>query len=222
MILLSQGEISAVAAAPTKDREALYHSIKVPLYMGLLGYRVMIIRKDRYQEFSNIKHEKELKALVACQAIHWPDSDILAANGYKVARVLKFNSMFTLVRNKRCDYFPRAIIEGYPEIIAYSEQTHNDDLMVFDDIILHYKLPLYFYINVNDKPLADALTQGINLAAADGSLLKLMKNHPLTKALFPLTKWNNKKFYPLFNPLLSEDMPINDAKYWIKLDKKSD
>ncbi len=220
MRLLKQGAIDVIAAGPTKDRAALYQAIKVPLYMGLLGYRVLVIRKDRYQEFADIRTPDELKKFIACQAIHWPDSDILEANEYRVMRVLKFESMFAMVINGRCDYFPRAITEGYSEIQAYAELSKSDELMVFDDIILKYKFPFYFFTSLENKPLANALTIGLTRAINDSSLLELMATHPVTKHLFPLSQWHNKQFFYLFNPLLPEDTPINNAKLWLKLERE--
>lgn len=218
MRLLNQGVLDLIAAGPTKDREALYHAIKIPLYMGLLGYRVLVIRKDRYQEFADIRTPEQLKKLVACQAIHWPDSDILEANEYSVMRVLKFESMFTMVLNGRCDYFPRAITEGYSEIKAFSALSNSDDLMVFDDIILKYKFPLYFFTGKENKVLANIITDGLTKAVSDGSLLQLMESHPVTHHLFPLSQWEHKQFFYLFNPLLSESTPLDNPSLWLKLE----
>ncbi|MCJ8319491.1 MAG: transporter substrate-binding domain-containing protein [Colwellia sp.] len=218
MRLLNQGDLDLIAVGPTKDREALYHAIRIPLYMGLLGYRVLVIRKDRYQEFADIRTPEQLKKLIACQAIHWPDSDILEANEYRVMRVLKFESMFTMVINGRCDYFPRAITEGYSEIKAFSAMTNNDELMVFDDIILKYKFPFYFFTSKENKEIANLLTLGLSRAVADGSLLELMENHPATHHLFPLSQWQHKQYFYLFNPLLSQKTPLNNANLWLKLE----
>jgi len=220
MRLLNLGVLDLIAAGPTKDREALYHSIRVPLYMGLLGYRVLVIRKDRYQEFANIRTPSQLQKLIACQAVHWPDSDILEANEYRVMRVLKFESMFTMVINGRCDYFPRAITEGYSEIQAYAELSNSDELMVFDEIILKYKFPFYFFTSNENNKLAKLLTTGLTKAVGDGSLLQLMENHPVTRHLFPLSQWQDRQFFYLFNPLLSEFTPVNNQKLWLKLEKE--
>ena len=220
MLLLNKGTINLIAAGPTKDRDALYHSIKVPLYLGLLGYRVLVIRKDRYQEFANIRSPEKLQKLVACQALHWPDSDILEANEYRVMRVLKFESMFTMVINGRCDYFPRAITEGYSEIQAYAELYNSDELMIFDDIILKYTFPFYFFTSTENKELANLLTAGLTKAVNDGSLLELMASNPVTKHLFPLSQWKSKQFFYLFNPLLPENTPLNNGELWLKLEQE--
>jgi len=135
-------------------------------------------------------------------------------------RVLKFESMFTMVLNGRCDYFPRAITEGYSEIQAYAELSNSDELMVFDDIILKYKFPFYFFTSNENNTLASLLTIGLTKAVDDGSLLQLMENHPATKHLFPLSQWQNKQFFYLFNPLLSDNTPLDNRKLWLKLEKE--
>ena len=209
--------IDVVAAAPSIERDAMYHSIKVPLFLGLLGYRVLIIRKDRLAQFSQLKTAEDLKNLIACQATHWPDSDILEANNYHVMRVLNFDSMFSMVLNNRCDYFPRSITEGYAEIEAYSKHNNNDELMIFDQVILQYKLPLYFFTQSENDTLIAILSEGLNQAVEDGSLIELMKKHSMTKHLFPLSQWQDKTFFHLSNPFFSTKTPKTNSNLWINL-----
>ena len=118
--------------------------IRIPLFKGLLGYRVSLIHKSNYEKFVGIG-KKELQALIACQGQHWPDSDILEDNQFQVARVVRFDSMFKMLNQGRCDYFPRSIFEGYAELL--SAQQLYPDLMMFDEVILQYDFPMYYFVN---------------------------------------------------------------------------
>jgi hypothetical protein len=100
----------------TNKGESQYLPIRVPLNMGLLGYRLLAIQKAREAEFDRIETVEELKMLSACQGTHWPDSDILERAEFNVARVVHFESMYKMLLAGRCDFFPRSFTEGYGEV----------------------------------------------------------------------------------------------------------
>ncbi|QOL26733.1 hypothetical protein LP316_05385 [Thalassotalea sp. LPB0316] len=196
------------------DREASMLPIRVPLFKGLLGYRVSIIRKENLEDFINID-EATLKSKVACQGQHWPDSDILEANGYRVLRVARFDLMFKMLQQKRCDYFPRAIFEGYGELAK--AQLKYPELMIYDQTILHYPFAYYFFTNSENEVLASQIEAGLVSAINDGSLLALMQNHPATKGVFPLEQWRLRRYFHLNNALLPDVSTHIDSDLWLTL-----
>jgi hypothetical protein len=109
-MLKSDEYLDVMHSMSNAQREEEFIAVKVQLLKGLMGKRMVFTHASRLPEFAKIGHVSELKALVACQGIHWPDSDILEANGFKVARVVVFESMFDMVIKQRCDYFPRGIL----------------------------------------------------------------------------------------------------------------
>ena len=113
--LLERGVIDIFWDGTSNKREQNYAPVRVPLYKGLLGYRVFLTHKDNLSRFENID-EAALKQLVACQGESWPDTSILKHNGYTVATASRFIQLIKLTNKKRCDYFPRAIYEGLNEI----------------------------------------------------------------------------------------------------------
>lgn len=214
--LLEQEQIDVYWAGTNQEREESFIPIRIPLTFGLLGYRVLIIHKDNLELFKKTQQNPvKLKTLTACQGAFWPDSDILEDNGYKVQRVIRFELIFKMLARKRCQYFPRAIFEGYAELSA--AQKNFPELMMFDEVLLHYKYPMYLFINKKNTELAAQLRYGLEKASEDGSMLRFAKAHALTKDLFPLTKWQEKRFIPLVNKYLSKETPLDDKKLWIEL-----
>ncbi|WP_020593042.1 substrate-binding periplasmic protein [Kiloniella laminariae] len=195
------------------EREQKLRAIRIPLNMGLLGYRLLIIRKDRIAEFDKITRPEELKSLIACQGQHWPDSDILEDNGFSVDRTIRFEFMWRMTENRRCDYFPRAITEGYGELKAYGAET----LIAYDKIILAYRFPMYFFVNKQDTPLARRLEQGLEEMLSDGSLFALLENHPATTSAFPLSQYKNSLIFSLENNFLSEASRSLPDHYWLSI-----
>ncbi|MBL4909405.1 MAG: hypothetical protein JKX78_05175 [Alteromonadaceae bacterium] len=197
-----------------KKREKELRAIKIPLEMGLMGFRKFIIRKDKLADFEKITTLKQLQKLVACQGTHWPDTQILHAADLQVLSSPVYENLFLQVNFGRCDYFPRGIHEGAAEITQ--RQKIYKDLMIYDNLILHYPFTVYFFVNKHNEQLAQWIEEGLNIAIADGSFEHHIKTHPLTAHVFPLKKWMNVPTIELNNPELSPNTDFKNAKYWIQ------
>ena len=219
-LLNYDGILDVVTSAPTPEREIDFRSAKVPLLRGLLGYRMMLIRPEDRELFSNISSADELKKYRACQATHWPDADLLEQAGYKVVRTPEFADLFWLLLDKKCDYFPRGIAEGYAELEKHNKDYADKKLAAFDDIIIHYPIPIFFYTSHKNFELAARIEKGLKRLIINGEFLKLMESHPVTASLFPLSKWKAKRYFKVPNKLLPKAIPIEEKSLWIDLSGK--
>ncbi|PKI16488.1 hypothetical protein [Colwellia sp. 12G3] len=215
LMLLEDNYVDILWTGTNARRELRYLPVRIPLFRGLLGYRVLLIRQEDKEKFLQIKAPEQLKKLNACQGAHWPDSDILEANGYLVSRVVHFNAMFKMLAKKRCDYFPRAIFEGYAEQRITMQKYPNVILM--DELILHYNFPIYYFVEKNNTVLAKRLDSGLKTALDDGSLMNLMRTHRVSKHLFPLEKWQGKRYFELSNDILGSDLSLKNQQFWLNL-----
>lgn len=172
-----------------------------------------VIRRDSVPTFSKIKTLKALTSLVACQGMHWPDSDILEAGGISVTRNAIYEGMFKQVSSGRCDYFPRGVHEGVAEVNARKEKYPN--LIFYNELIIHYPFPMYFFVTPGKTKLAAHIENGLIAAIGDRSFDDYIRQHPTTAHLFPLTQWINATTFLLKNPQLSNDTPIHNTKLWI-------
>ncbi|WP_415911476.1 substrate-binding periplasmic protein [Neptuniibacter sp. QD37_11] len=214
---LKRGKIIDVYWAGTSiDREEEFTAIRIPLLKGLLGYRLSIIREDSKSKFQSIKHLKDLRRYTACQGRHWPDSYILESAGIEVRRGPIYELMFGQLAAGRCDFFPRGIHEGGPELMARREKYPN--LRLFSDTIVYYPFPMYFFVRKGNIELAERLELGLERAIDSGEFDLLLEKHPITSTLFPLTQWGEKNIIAISNPLLPRDTPIKNSRYWIRPD----
>lgn len=55
----------------------------------------MIIHLQNRNKFSAIHSVKDLRKLIACPGLHWPDADVLAHASLSVARVGYFDVCYT-------------------------------------------------------------------------------------------------------------------------------
>ncbi len=194
------------------ERENQFYAVKIPLMKGLLGYRVSIIKKQDLSSFV-VLPIKDFKQKIACQGAHWPDTRILEHNQYRVNPIVHYNVMFEMVSKNRCDYFPRAIFEGYGELeIA---QKKFDNLAMLDDILLYYPYPIYFFVNKENVALGQIIESGLEQMIDNGEFDTLMNNHEVTRHAFPLKKWESKRIFHLENPFLSATTDVENPRYWV-------
>ncbi|MCP4366946.1 MAG: amino acid ABC transporter substrate-binding protein, partial [Deltaproteobacteria bacterium] len=208
---LKQGKDFRVIATMTSlQREKDIWPIRIPLYKGLLGYRIFIIREEDQPIFSAIRSLKELKALMAIQGHDWPDFDILTSAGLKVYGSSVYRGIFKMLRNKRGDYFPRGVHEPWSEV-----KKHKDEKLVVEkSLLIQYIAPFYFFVRYGDNELHNRIREGLLMAIEDGSFDKLFYNHPDIQKIFKLAKIGERKIFRIKNPGLSKKTPIDKKKWW--------
>ena len=216
--LLKSGDLTVAWSGTNYRRENLYRPLRVPLFLGLLGVRVPVIRQSDIARFDKITEEKQLQKLVACQGDQWPDSDILERNHYTVERVAKFESMYRMLKGGRCDYFPRSIIEVYGEL----EAPDRSDLVIYERLLLSYTFPMYYFMSYEREALAKTLESSLYNFAISGQLLEFMKTHPATRPAFPLSRFRESTIFYLHNPDLPTETPISDTALWLMPGQNSD
>ncbi|MDF1764646.1 MAG: transporter substrate-binding domain-containing protein [Oleibacter sp.] len=209
--MLEDGSLDIVWAGTSETYEKQYRAIKVPLYGGLLGLRLALIRRSDKAVFDVITDASQLKSLSACQSDQWADADILEDNGYLVERAVKFSTMHLMLSRGRCDYFPRGITEAYNE----AKQPGNENLMVYERIALYYHFHMYFFVEKENEALAMILETRLQQLAKSGELLQFMQQHPVTKTLFPLERYHDLLIFKLDNSYLAN--PETDLYDWLDL-----
>lgn len=212
--LLDSKVIDVFWSATDKQIESRLLPVRIPLVMGLLGYRVAITHRDNVSKFTSLQ---DLKRHKACQVRHWTDVKILEHNQFTIVPTDSFERTFELTDKGRCDYFPRAIYEGYQEQKAAQERF--PELTIFDDILLYYPFPLYAFTSKDNVPLNRKLTLGLTRMVKSGELLQHIKASESTRHLFPLSRWQDKRIRRLENPFLPEETPLDDPDLWMQLGK---
>lgn len=197
------------------EREQQLRAIRIPLDRGLIGYRRFIIRADRQAEFNNIVTSADLKRLLGCQGLDWPDVDIMRASDLRVTEVAVLEGLYQQVVAKRCDYFPRGFYEAVPELtqrrVAYPE------LMEYQHLVLHYPFAIYFFVRRENEELAQWIESGLEQMIDSGEFLAYIKSHPLTSHVFPLHKNSlPSRTIHIANPFMPGDTDYTNTRYWFQ------
>ncbi|MDN3639649.1 diguanylate cyclase [Simiduia curdlanivorans] len=211
--LYEGSNIDVIWTMTSKDREATIKPIRVPILKGLLGQRVFLIRESQQYIFENVLTLKDLARLVAGQGSHWPDTDILRANGLIVFTSPHYELLFNMLKGGRFNYFPRGVNEAWAEIEAHP----NEGLAVEKYLLLSYPAPMYFFVHQDNLDLANRIERGLEGMINDGSFDKLFLNHPSIINVVKRTQLDKRRIFKLLNPDLPKETPLGDPRYWLQL-----
>lgn len=201
-----------------RQREEQLLPIRIPLFKGLFGKRVFIIRKQDQILFDQIKTREDLAKLTAGQGMHWPDVEILQANGLPVTTAATVDSLFKMLKAKRFDYFPRGVSEAWFELA----QLGDENLVVEKNVMLEYPAAIYYFVNKNNADLARRIEVGLERMIAKGSFDEFFYSHRRTMAgLEEITHSPRRKIY-LENPESPLVQPMPHDKYWLSLPARSE
>ncbi len=210
--MVIDGDLDLIMTTTSKEREERLIPIRIPIYKGLYGFRIFMINKSDQFKFDAIKNEKEIKQLTAGQGIHWPDYEILKANGYKVTGPARHTLLFDMLAGKRFDYFPRGIHEPWLEL----KQHPDKDFIIEERLCLSYPSPGYIFVSPKNRKLAERLEKGFLMSMEDGTFDQLFHNHPDIKETLEKAHLNSRQIFYLRNPLLTKETPLDKDNYWFK------
>ena len=166
LMLLQQNVVVDIFWSMTSvEREKALLAIKFPIYKGMMGWRVLLVKQDNDFVYSPDDPIAQLQQQVAIQAHDWADLKILQFNEFKVMGAASYEELFSLVSLGRADYFPRSVVE------VTSEQPYLDKykLKVDSQLLVKYPAAMYFFVNKNNLELAKDIEIGLQRATQDGS-----------------------------------------------------
>lgn len=191
-----------------KERERQLRPIRIPLFKGLFGYRVLLIRKQEQARFDKVKTVQDLAAFLGGQGAHWPDTPILQANGLRLTTAETTESLFRMIKAKRFDYFPRGVSETWFEL----SQRKEPNLALEENILFYYPADIYFFVNKENEALAQRIEKGMEALIDNGKFDQFFYHHPRVSS--GLEQLKRRRIIHLKNPYLPAETPVNNPRYW--------
>jgi hypothetical protein len=187
--------------------------VHIPIHRGLIGYRVFLIQRDRQRDFDRIETLDDLRSMTGIQGLGWIDTDIMRHAGLPVQTTSSYETIFRMLEGRRVDYFPRGVIEAYPEL--ESRKATEPDLAVEQNLLLMYRSDFLFYVSPAHRDLAETISRGFTAAWRDGSYLRLFNTHPYIQNALQYANLDGRRIIQIDNPFLSdEDRAIPDRYWW--------
>ncbi len=195
-------DIFGTVAGNTKLANEKKNLIPLPLMKGLLGYRILIIRAEDKEKFAAIKSAQQLQALRMGIPSTWADAELFRHNGYRVEEKGSFDDLFVRLENNEFDY----VTFGANEVTGvFAERAAaSGKLVVESSLVVFYPFPLVFYVNPDNKLLAQRVMQGLQTISANGVLDGIFKRYfaaDLLEVDIPARRMINLK-----NPILPSEM----------------
>ncbi|WP_413283434.1 ABC transporter substrate-binding protein [Vibrio sp. MA40-2] len=176
-------------------------AVNQPIAKGLLGYRILITRKD-FNTNSNQSLTDTIKQLKAGIPQTWVDAELFRYNGFKVLEQGNLQQIFTYLHNGDCDYVSLGANEVSAIYQGISKQFTN--LSMEQNIVLYYPLPLVFYVNPNHPLLAERIQNGLDQLTSNGKLDQIF-NHYFGDCLASL-QLHKREVIVLSNPNLPKTL----------------
>ncbi len=206
------GEIDLIWTATNREVEKRLIPIRIPLYMGLFGYRVMIVERQNRDLFASVTTLEQAKQYRYGQGRGWTDSEILMANGLTVEQVSKWPSLFYMTDGGRFHAFPRGVHEPWGELPQFGDLN----LTVDTHLLMVYRMPFYLFVNPSKPELAKALTQALEQSVASGAFQSYFLQSDMLQNVLANAKLNQRHRIYLDNPELPKQTPIHREELWLE------
>jgi len=149
----------------TNERSKSLLPIKIPLYKGLHGTRLLIINKKNLKAFEKINTLAQLSNLTGVQHHSWSDHDVLIDNKLNIKGDLHYLGMFKALSSGIIDYFPRSALTIRGEL----KNNKDSQLIIEPTLVLNYPSYINFFVNKKSHKLAKIIRSGMEKMLADGS-----------------------------------------------------
>lgn len=207
--LANDTELNVVWSSTTEEKERNYLPIRIPLRKGILGYRVMLVHKDKQALLKNVRTLADLKKFTLGQGVGWDDIKLYEANGINVIEA-KYSNLFRMLNYQRFDLLPRGINEVFTEF--EKESAQNPDIVIDDNILIHYPWPYYFFVSKNNQSLHKRLELGLNKMIKDGSFDAIFWKYN-GKAIEAIN-FKSRHIIEIQNYLLPKATPLKNNSLW--------
>ena len=188
------------------DRQLMY--VPYPLMMGLLGYRVLLIREADQDQFSKVTSIEGLKNYRGGYNRRWADYSVLTTNGLKLVTRTKYELMLQLLQKGKADYLSRSILEVEAELKKHFQSEPK--VKIDSHLLLHYNFANFFYVKAENQLLYHRLTTGFEAIIASGKWL--IEAH-YGKG-FRQLKLEKRKLIRLENSDMKDHF-VDNLKFWV-------
>lgn len=202
------GKLDLQWLSTSKERENKLIPIRIPVYQGLLGLRLLLVKKDNHHTLSQIRTLGDLRQYTGGHGQHWQDLPVYAANHMPVKAYGEYHALFRQLIDGHFDYFHRGINEIWAE-----QKRYQSELKIADNIMLFYSHPVYFFVSKHRPVLAKDLKKGLRKALKEGTFKKLFLMHH--KDFIDQGKLQSRHLIRLKNPNIPKNNPIMDTDWWL-------
>lgn len=211
-LLRANREIHVIWRSTTRDLEDELLPIRIPIYKGLMGLRVLLLDGENTSLLKPIQQLTELRRFIPVQGYNWPDTKVLQANGFEVTTAANLRQMYSILSGGGANFSPRSIIDVWDEV---SSPAFPSSLKVEPHLALYYPSATYFFVHRKNLILANLLRSGLEQALAKGVFDHLFLS--VHKELMESANIDGRTLFELENPELPESTPLHRRELWFRM-----
>jgi len=173
--MLGQGDINLFYGMRSKDKDGSKELVVVrnALTNGLVGRRVLLIRRGDAEVFAQVRSVEDLKRtkLIAGFGAGWSDVKVWETAGLPLyEHTAPWNTIYAMVaaENRHVDYLPRSVIEAVDEARAHPE------LVVEPHLLMDYKGDFAYYLTASAASYRPIIERALKEAEATGLKARLI------------------------------------------------
>ncbi|MDP2716197.1 ABC transporter substrate-binding protein [Rheinheimera sp.] len=213
--LLEENQNITLAWSMTSaEREDNLLPVRIPIYKGLYGWRLLLVKPGSALLQNPVSSVAELKKYILVQGHDWPDNVLLRSNGLRLDTATHIELLFSMLQKGRADAFPRSVLEIWSEMDARPNQ-----FAVAPGVALYYPTAVYFFFNKQNAALAQLVEQGLNRAIANGKFDQLFYQHH--RDAIARSALSQRTILRLHNAALPENTPVQRKELWFNVSPQS-
>ncbi len=214
---LRKGIITIQSFGATRELENSLIPIRIPIFKGLIGYRIFLINQKDQKKFDKVRTLNDLRKLTGIQGKGWTDVRILedaglpqiAVEGQKIYKMLNWGG--------RADYFSRAIYEAVGELQTL--KTAYPNIAIEKRIFLTYPFAMYFYVSPKYPELAEKIKKGFQKLFDSGRFDEFFYKHDYIRAAIEKAHLDQRIRFQIPNRYLTPQTRQLPKEYWFDMDK---
>ena len=173
--MLGKGEINIIYGMQSKEKDSSKYLVPVrnALTNGLVGRRVLLIRRADAQVFAQVQSVEDLKRskLTAGFGAGWGDVKVWKAAGLPLyEHAAPWSTIYAMVAagNRHVDYLPRGVIE------VLEEARLHPELAVEQHLLVEYSGDFEFYLAESAASYRPIIERALREAEATGLKARLI------------------------------------------------
>ncbi|MER2493630.1 transporter substrate-binding domain-containing protein [Catenovulum sediminis] len=209
--MLKTGEINISWQSTQMQLEQDLIPIRIPILKGLTGYQVLVVKKQRLIEFSNLRNKADLLNLKMGVERNSADSMTFKENGFQLVEASKKQGLPFMLEAQRFDFLLLPLNQAKNMLAMHPEL----DLTIVPNLMLSYTRPIYFFVSPDKSEFAKSLEEGLEEMVINGELDNYLATHTYSEALLnSIQQRHIDKVITVDNPQLSSLTPLNRPEFW--------
>lgn len=191
----------------TENKNARFLPIKIPMQMGIVGYRILMVRENFKETLANVSNIEDLRKLKNGLMKSWNNYQIFNYNSLPFVLGDNYEGLFLKLKRGHFDYFSRGINEAYKEL--QDRPSLQKDLVVDKNILLYYQQYNFLYTSKKNTHLNERISKGMALIIRDGTFYKVFCKY--NREYIVHSDLANRTLIKLHNPILPKNLALDES-----------